>query len=428
MQEMSAGGVKLRSDAVTDALVRNVAHSFIVGHYRRKLVHFRQTHRVALHEAVINGYPEIAAILLSEDAKLWQKTYVLPERVYPGALLEDLAPISPEGQDMVKRKGKWKLQPLASEQKKTRTDQGNSDEIDYSRPMTVADTLHCALKYYDSRLFKATTGWESPDVTYYASTAEFVNDALSRMEAVSHQWQKELAIRRSVLRKNAELKEKHAALQAAIISQDFIEVSRLLDDGAFADFETSGGGLSALMAACVEEVYVENEDGKEVLVVEYLLDRVMNRPLVNYESSKGITALGTAAFYGTLKCAQVLIERDANPNLVARLNGRTALMVAAGNGKEEFVRFLLAYPEVDVYLHDLKGKTALDYAQNRGFVKIASMLAAAMGGSPAKASKGYQRHQPFRNPRVTSVPKASCVMPKWLRHRKVMGGGVKRPP
>ncbi|KAE9249280.1 hypothetical protein PF002_g5382 [Phytophthora fragariae] len=380
-QELSAGGIKLRSDAATEALVRNVAHAFIVGHYKRKLFHFRQTHRVALHEAILNGYPEIAAILLSKEAKVWQKTYVLPERVYPGALLEKLAPISPQAHDVVKRRGKWKLQPLASDQKKSQGDPGNSVEIDYQRPMTVTDTLNCALKYYDNRLFKATTGWEPPDVTFYSSTADFVNDALAKMETTRHQWQKELAIRRNVMRKTAELKEKHTALEAAIISRDFVKVSSLLDDGAFADFETSEGALSALMAACIEEVYVENEDGKDVLAVEYLLDRVMNRPLVNYESSHGATPLGTSAFYGTLKCAQVLIERGANPNLAARLNGRTALMAAADNGKEDFVRFLLAYSEVDVYLHDSKGKTALDYAQTRGFVKIAGILEAAMGGS-----------------------------------------------
>ncbi|KAI9986925.1 hypothetical protein PInf_025894 [Phytophthora infestans] len=92
LQELSRGGTNSRSDAATEALVRNVAHSFIVGHYQRKLVHFRQTHRVAIHEAIINGNPEIAAILLSKGAKLWQKTYVLPERVYPGSLLESVAP------------------------------------------------------------------------------------------------------------------------------------------------------------------------------------------------------------------------------------------------------------------------------------------------------------------------------------------------
>ncbi|GMF26907.1 unnamed protein product [Phytophthora fragariaefolia] len=379
-QETNGGGLKLRSDAATEALVRNVAHAFIVGHYKRKLLHFRQTHRVALHEALINGYPEIAAILLAKEAKLSQKTYVLPERVYPGELLERIAPSFPEAQSMVKQRGKWKLQPLGSEQTKIQSGQESAVNIDYRSPMAVIDTLNCALKYYDSRLFRATKGWESPGVTYYSSTAEFLNDALAKKDAASYQWQKELATRRNVLRKHAELKEKHAKLETAIISRDFIKVSQLLDDGAFADFETSGDALSALMAACIEEIYIENEDGKDVLAVEYLLDRTVNRPLVNYENSRGDTALGTAAFYGTLKCAQVLIDRGANPNLVASLNGRTALMIAAGNGKENFVRFLLAYPEVDVHLHDATGKTALDYAQRRGFVKTAGILEAAMGG------------------------------------------------
>ncbi|KAF1773161.1 P-loop containing nucleoside triphosphate hydrolase [Phytophthora cactorum] len=352
VQELSGGGAKPRSDAATEALVRNVAHSFIVGHYKRKLVHFRQTHRVAIHEAIINGYPEIAAILLSKEAKLWQKTYVLPERVYPGSLLENIGPISKESQEMVKRQGKWKLQPLATERKKTQDFEEDTDEIDFGKPMT----------------------------TVYSATAEFVNNSLEKMENSRQEKQKQLVSRRNVIRKTAELKEKHAALETAIISRDFIAISRLLDDGAFADYETNGGAMSALLAACVEEIYVENEDGTDVLAVEYLLDRTMNRPLVNFESSQGLTALGTAAFYGTLKCAQVLIERGASINFAARLNGRTAVMVAAENGKEDFVRFLLSSKEIDVFLPDTKGKTALDYARTSGFVKIVGLLEAAMGG------------------------------------------------
>ncbi|OWZ22820.1 hypothetical protein PHMEG_0002411 [Phytophthora megakarya] len=374
--ELSGGCIKPRSDVAIEALVRNVAHALIVGNFKRKLVHYRQTHRVPLHEAILNGYPEIAAILLAKEAKLWQNTYVLPERVYPGSLLENIAPISKESQDIVKRNGNWKLQPLTTE-KKTQT---SDDDIDLGKPMTVADTLNCALKYYDSRLFNVSRGWESPDVTFYSATAEFVNDSLFKMETTKNQLQHVLVNRRNIMRKNAELKEKHAALEAAIISRDFLAISRLLDGGAFADYESSCGGVSPLMAACIEELYVQNEDGKDVLAVEYLLDRTTNRPLVNFESSHGATALGTAAFYSTLKCAQMLIERGASINLTSRLNGRTALMIAADNGKETFVHFLLASEGIDVFVRDTNDKTALDYARSRGFVEITGILEAAMGG------------------------------------------------
>ncbi|KAI9986926.1 hypothetical protein PInf_025895 [Phytophthora infestans] len=253
------------------------------------------------------------------------------------------------------------------------------EDDDFGKPMTVADTLSCAVKYYDSRLFDASRGWE-PDVTAYSTTAEFVNSSLETMANLRQEKQKQLMSRRNVIRKTTELKEKHAALETAIISRDFVAISRLLDDGAFADYETSGGAMSALMAACVEEVYVENEDGKDVLAAEYLLDRTMNRPLVDLESSRGLTALGTAAFFGTLKCAQALIERGARVNFAARLNGHTALMIAATNGKVEFVRYLLASKGVDVFLRDSSGKTASDYARTSGFTAIAGLLEAAMGG------------------------------------------------
>ncbi|KAK1946981.1 Caskin-1 [Phytophthora citrophthora] len=377
LQELSEGGIKPRSDAAIEALVRNVAHAFIVGHYTRKLVHFRQTHRVALHEAVLNGYPEIAAILLSKEATLWQKTHVLPERVYPGALLENVAPISRDSHEHVKRKGNWKLQPLVKEPKKSQTDQENPDDT-FCKPMTIADTLNCAVKYYDSGLFHVSKGWEASDVTYYSATANFVHESLAKLETSQTQWHKELVLKRNVIRKTAELKEKHVKLDEAIISRDFITASSLLDEGAFADYETSNAGLSVLMAACIEEVYVKNADGDNVIAVEFLLDRPTNHPLVNFESSRGFTALGTAAFYGTIKCAKMLIERGASVNLVSRFTGCTALMIAADNGKEAFVRFLVAIKEIDVFLCDAKGKTALDYARARGFIEIAGILEVAM--------------------------------------------------
>ncbi|KAL3674162.1 hypothetical protein V7S43_000123 [Phytophthora oleae] len=395
LQELTEGGIKPRSDAAIEALVRNVAHAFIVSHYTRKLVHFRQTHRVPLHEAVFNGYPEIASILLSKEAKLWQKTHVLPERVYPGSLLENVAPISKDSQKQVKRKGNWKLQPLATEQKKSRE---SFDDI-FCKPMAIADTLNCAVKYYDSGLFHVSKGWESPDVTFYSATANFVNDSLAKLENSQLQWQKELVLKRNVIRKTAELKEKHVKLDKAIISRDFIAASSLLNDGAFADYETSGAGLSAVMAACIEEVYVKNGDGENVIAVEFLLDRMTNHPLVNFESSRGFTALGTAAFYGTIKCAQVLIERGASVNLASRLTGRTALMIAADNGKEAFVRFLVANKEIDVFLRDAKGNTSLDYARARGFIEISGILEAAMArkyGRPVSRSSKNCRLPRFR--------------------------------
>ncbi|RLN72233.1 hypothetical protein BBJ28_00000522 [Nothophytophthora sp. Chile5] len=381
-QTKGGEAVKARSDEAIEALVRGVAHSFIVGHYKRKLAHFRQTHRVALHEAVFNGFPDIAAILLAHEAKLWQKTSVLPERIYPGAPLKVDGLVSQEATAMAKRSGGWKLQPLVKKPKKEATgDLETTGANEVGEPMAIADTLHHAMKHYDSRLFHTSKGWEPPGVTFYSATAQFVNDALAQREQTAQRLHHEMVTRRNVARKAAELRAKHEALEATIFARDFHQISQLLDDGAFADYETSGDGLTALMSTCIEELYVENDDHKDVLAVEFLLDRATNCPFVNFESSRGRTALGTAAFHGTTKCAQVLLDRGANVNLAVRLDGRTALMVAASNGKESFVRFLLAHPQLDVFQEDSAGNTALTHANDGGFTEITRLLGAAMGGN-----------------------------------------------
>ncbi|GLE03786.1 hypothetical protein PINS_up012688 [Pythium insidiosum] len=133
------------------------------------------------------------------------------------------------------------------------------------------------------------------------------------------------------------------------------------------------------MAACIEERYVRNRDGHDVLAVAFLLDRATNRPFVDLESSRGRTALGVAAFHGALQCAAALLERGADVNLSLRGGaGETALMIAAGNGQRAMVELLLRHHATQLFVRDRRGRTAFDHAAERGFEEVKHVLGAAM--------------------------------------------------
>ncbi|KAL7999527.1 putative Zinc finger, TRAF-type, Zinc finger, RING/FYVE/PHD-type, ankyrin repeat-containing [Plasmopara halstedii] len=347
-------------------------HQSVIDTWKHKILCYRQSHRVAIHEAIINGHSKIIAILLSNGAKVWQKSYVLPQRSYPGSYLESIAPLSKR---TYKLRSPWILQPLGS---KFNVLKAQENEIDLNNSMTVIQTLQCALQYYDSQLFLGSKGWDAHE-TVYSSTKAIVTKELCHVEKCRVERQKELESHKLKLLKVEELQKKLIALDIAIMDRNFPIIAQLLDDGAYADYETKDGAITALMAACMEECYVRNADRNDVLAVEFLLNRTTNCPRINFENSRGCTALEIAVSYGTLKCAQVLLSRGGDINYVTQLNGRTALMVAAESGNEACVHFLVANEHVDPFLQDLHGKRALDYARTKGFVKIMGLLEAAMG-------------------------------------------------
>ena len=77
------------------------------------------------------------------------------------------------------------------------------------------------------------------------------------------------------------------------------------------------------------------------LAVSYLLDRVEGRPLIDYETRGGGTALLCAARYGRLANVEVLLDRGALVDRSSNANGDTALHVAAQEGKVRVVKLLV---------------------------------------------------------------------------------------
>lgn len=387
-----------RSDSATTALVRNVAHTFLLGHYRRKLTHFRQTHRVALHEAVFNGFPDIAQTLLAHGAALWQRSHIFPSRVFPCKSMAAGTTIPWLSETAAKRvyytEG-WVLQPLEAVPSNARTEQEGPD----GGPVPLDMSLQIAIQYYNSaRITKdprslnaASTESKSPEdellSTYFGPTHSFVHAAMKTVAERIAQRRSDVLARKTVARKTAEQRELHSRLEGAIIDRDFHAVSELLGRGALADHETRADGTTALMAACIEEVYVTNADGIDVLAVELLLARTSNNPTVNFESfANARTALMTCARFDTRKCANVLLARGARVNLATRREKRTALMEAARFGQHEFIRWLLAIPDTDVHAVDFTGRSALDFAREARCVESVAILRAAMTGCRGQPS------------------------------------------
>lgn len=97
-------------------------------------------------------------------------------------------------------------------------------------------------------------------------------------------------------------------------------------------------GLASVGSTCCEftplmEAALHGHDS----IVRYLLDRGLD---VNYRMpSTGVSALMLAALNGHMTTAQILIEREANPDLT-NVNGHTALEIATIRGKREVRGYL----------------------------------------------------------------------------------------
>jgi ankyrin repeat protein len=102
-------------------------------------------------------------------------------------------------------------------------------------------------------------------------------------------------------------------------------------------------------------------------------------------SADGFTALHLAAYFGQEDAAKILLERGAEPNVVAR-NATivvTPLHSAAAGAHSPIVKLLLA-AGADPNAHQPGGFTALDAAQQNGDDESAEALLAA-GATPRPA-------------------------------------------
>ncbi len=94
---------------------------------------------------------------------------------------------------------------------------------------------------------------------------------------------------------------------------------------------------------------------------------------VDLKNKDGVTALMLAAYFGQIDAMRLLIGAKADINAQDNNYGETALMMAASRGQTEAVK-LLVYSGADLKLKNKERKTALIYANEKGFTDIVGIL------------------------------------------------------
>lgn len=146
------------------------------------------------------------------------------------------------------------------------------------------------------------------------------------------------------------------ALNDAVLKDDTALVVKLITDGKDVNAPDQNG-TTPLMTAC--------RWGK-LNMVRILLQHGAKAD--EPRTAKGRTPLMVAcAYYSGPEICGLLIKYGANVNAQA-LDGSTALMLAANNGKVAVVELLLNQ-KANAYVKDSKGATALDYA-NRADLEL----------------------------------------------------------
>lgn len=171
----------------------------------------------------------------------------------------------------------------------------------------------------------------------------------------------------------------------AIYEQNFRKAIYLAENrGITIDLETPDG-QTALISACEENVdalnheYMNNDDGRKCLAVEYLLDRKYYRPSINLETTAGYTALIRACTQGRGHVLCALLDRGANINHRNKF-GNTALHYAAKLGHTEITRILVER-FADLDMKDGDGFTAYAIAERENYVTLMKLLSQFRGGN-----------------------------------------------
>jgi ankyrin repeat protein len=127
---------------------------------------------------------------------------------------------------------------------------------------------------------------------------------------------------------------------------------------------------SAAFAGDVESLYKAAGDG-DATQVSALLDKGVD---VNGRTATGSFALNNAAVENHIEVIKMLLDRGADPN-VQNIQGDTPLICATkyAGGKQATVK-LLVDAGTDSAIKDDDGKTALDYAMEKGQKEAIALL------------------------------------------------------
>ena len=162
-----------------------------------------------------------------------------------------------------------------------------------------------------------------------------------------------------------------------------------------------------LLAACKqtsinEQLMDASKIGWES-AIEMYLDKGAD---VNAKNDKGITPLMAASAIGDVKSVKLLVSRGAALDIRANYGGWTALFMAALNGHEETVQYLIR-AGADVNIQGDKRSTPLILACMKGHPSIALMLINAGANVNASTDLGYTA---LHGAAVRGLPKVARIL------------------
>ena len=181
-------------------------------------------------------------------------------------------------------------------------------------------------------------------------------------------------------------------MEQSINAGDFVGMINCAKNGVDINTETKEG-ITPLMRAAMEDADAlnhctcTNEAGEPVSAVSYLLDRLLMRPSVDYESKRGYTALAYACLHGRLNPARDLLIRGAIIDQQMSTTGLTPLMIVSIKGKDQIAKLLIDNG-ADIYMNDHRGKNAFDLALEHDSLDTLALLENAKRGSILRASAG----------------------------------------
>ena len=234
-------------------------------------------------------------------------------------------------------------------------------------PYTILTAAKTAVERHGATGFVVQQGWV--DRGPYMQSYELAKEIWDKADAERQNRLTVLRGMKEVHRRGVLVRKLNKQLSEAILANEYDTVTKLIDDGAIADYEPPHG-YTALIMAAERDVKCHNKDGDIIQAVCALLDREEHQAQVGRESRKlGFTPLTRAAHKGKTSAMEQLLRRSANPNYVTRYGvtaGTTALIVAARNGKAGSVRLLLEWG-ADPELKDALGESAIGAARKMNF-------------------------------------------------------------
>jgi hypothetical protein len=264
--------------------------------------------------------------------------------------------------------------------------------------MNIVECAKLGKERHQAAVWVGGVGWQPPECNLdpYARGLEIAEETWEHVNGIVEAGRAEMHKRRAIRQERELRREWGIQMDAAIKAADFPRMLFCAKKGALVDYQTSRG-VTPLLRAAMEDPHAVNhkpcinEEGAEVTAVSYLLDRPTKRPMIDFETDIGHTALTFSCYHARLLAIESLLDRGCKIDNKVR-GGKTALHYAAMNGKAKVVDLLLERG-ADPSIRDDDGKTPNDWAFERNFSEVLANLSKGRLGNVGvgKAAAGEAR-------------------------------------